>query len=119
MSNPIVHHYDLAADPEDEKPLENLDLQPQNTGPTHSHPSSTPFSDLLHEASGGLSELEMSLPRVLPATSNELELGHMTENPTNESGVELGHMTGNDVRHENALNMEQEEQNRGMRLILF
>ena len=58
----------------------------------------------------------MSLPRVLPATSNELELGHMTENSTNENEVELGHMTGNkdNIRNENTIDMEQQEHDRGM-----
>ena len=112
-----VAHFIIAADPDDdEKPLESLELQPQSTDPTHSHPSATPFSDLIHEASGGLSELEMSLPRVLPATNNELELGHMTDNSANENEVELGHMTGNsdDVRTENTIDMEQHEPDRGM-----
>lgn len=99
---------------DDEKQLESLDPQPVETDPTHSHPSATPFSDLLDEASGGLSELEMSLPRVLPATSNELELGHLTENTANENEVVLGHMTENrtNSRTENTINMERLEQDR-------
>ena len=90
--------------------------QPVETEPIHSHPSSMPFSDLFSEPSRDLSELEMSLPRMLPATSNELELGHMTEDISNQNEVGVGHVTENvsNPRVENAINMERLEQERGM-----
>ena len=79
MLDPGSLHILPAGNKEDEKPLESLNSLPGETDPIHSHPSSTPFSDLLSENSRDLSELEMSLPRVLPS-ANELELGQMTQN---------------------------------------
>ena len=106
----------LGVEKEDEKPLESLDQQLAETDSTHSHPSATPFSDLLNEAAGGLSELEMSLPRVLPGTNNELELSHMTDNTADENEADLGHLTEDvtNPRAENTINMERLERDRGI-----
>lgn len=113
-----MSQFHLTVEKDDAKPLETLEPQPDDTEPIHSHPSATPFSDLLTEASGGLSELEMSLPRVLPATMNELELGQMTDNTANENEVQLGPVTRNgnsaDVRTDNTVNMEHLDHDRGI-----
>ena len=58
----------------------------------------------------------MSLPRVLPATNNELELSHMTDNTADENEADLGHLTEDvtNPRAENTINMERLERDRGI-----
>ena len=90
--------------------------QPGDTDSVHSHPSGLGFFDLPGADSRDLSELEMSLPRVLPTANNELELGHMTENAANQSEAGHSHVTENaaNTRGENTINPERLVQTRGM-----
>ena len=89
---------------------------PVDTDPVHSHPSGLGFFDLPGADLRDLSELEMSLPRVLSTANNELELGHMTEHATNQNEARHSHVTENaaNTRAENTINPERLEQTRGM-----